>query len=220
MNIGVLGTGIVGQTIATALNNKGHNVCIGSRMQGNEKAMDWVKQTGKGAMEGNFEEAALFGEIVFICVNGAHAIDAVTSFDPESVTGKIVIDVTNPLDFTHGMPPRILQQFSNGTSLGEEVQRALPFAHVVKTLNTVNCNVMVDAKKVNGASHDLFICGNNPDAKNKVQHFLVDNFNWKAKHLIDLGSIEAARTMEAIVPFWVMLSQQLQTHLFNFKIVQ
>ncbi|MBD0333585.1 MAG: NADP oxidoreductase, partial [Chitinophagaceae bacterium] len=137
----------------------------------------------------------------------------------QNLNNKIVVDVTNPLDFSQGMPPRILEDFRN-SSLGEEVQKLLPNAYVVKTLNTVNYNLMVDARRVNDGNHNLFICGNDAEAKNKVKHFLVDNFHWKGEKLIDLGGIEAARSIEGIVPFWVLVFQALGTPLFNFHIVR
>lgn len=220
MNIGVLGTGQVGEAIASALTEKGHFVRMGSRTAANEKAEAWVKKSNDGATQGDFADAAAFGDIVFLCLNGSYALDAVNSIDPAIVNGKIVVDIINPLDFSHGMPPRILNDLGNSNSLGEEIQKALPKAYVVKTLNTVNYKLMVDASIVNKGDHHLFICGDNPEAKNKVKHFLVDNFNWKADHLVDLGGIEAARTVEAIVPFWVLVYQSLGTPLFNFKIVQ
>ncbi len=219
MNIGVLGTGQVGESIATALTLKGHNVRMGSRTADNEKAVAWMKNANDHASIGNFADAASFGDLFFICLNGTGALDAIRTLDMEDTKGKIVIDVTNPLDFTHGMPPRLLEGLSNSNSLGEEIQRALPDAHVVKTLNTINYKLMVDATKVNKGEHHLFFCGNNADAKNKVKHFLVDNFYWKADHLIDLGGIESSRAVEAIVPFWVLVHQAMGTPLFNFKVV-
>jgi predicted dinucleotide-binding enzyme len=220
MNIGVLGTGTVGEAIATALTEKGYNVRMGSRSENNEKAAEWVQRSNNHATQGNFNDAAGFGELVFLCLNGAHALDAISSIDADSLNGKIVVDVTNPLDFTKGMPPQILDGLGNYNSLGEEIQRALPNSFVVKTLNTVNYKLMVDAREVNKGDHHLFICGDNTDAKNKVKHFLVDNFHWKADHMVDLGGIEAARAIEAIVPFWVLVYRSLGTPLFNFKIVQ
>ena len=109
MNIGVLGTGVVGETIATALTEKGHNVRLGSRSANNEKAAAWVKKSNHHATQGDFADAASFGEILFLCLNGAHALDAVQSIDRDSVNGKIVVDVTNPLDFSKGMPPRLIE---------------------------------------------------------------------------------------------------------------
>lgn len=220
MNIGVLGTGIVGETIATALTEKGHNVRIGSRSANNEKAAAWVKKSNDHATQGDFNDAAAFGDIVFLCLNGAHALDAVRSIDAESITGKIVIDVTNPLDFSKGMPPGLLQEYSGSTSLGEEIQSTLPGARVVKVLNTITANLMVNPKLVNGGDHTLFICGNDVDAKNKVKHFLVDTFGWKPENLLDLGSIQSARGTEAYVPFWVMMMQTLGSPMFNIKVVK
>jgi 8-hydroxy-5-deazaflavin:NADPH oxidoreductase len=219
MNIGVLGTGTVGEAIASALVAKGYTVRMGSRTRGNEKALAWVNKSKQGASQGDFDSAAAFGEMVFLCLNGASALEAINSIGKENLEGKIVIDLTNPLDFTRGMPPQILEGLGNSNSLGEEVQKALPGSYVVKTLNTVNYKLMVDARVVNQGDHHLFVCGNNTDAKNKVKHFLVDNFHWKPDHLIDLGPIESARAIEAIVPFWVLVYQSLGTPLFNFKIV-
>lgn len=220
MNIGVLGTGMVGETIATALTEKGHNVRMGSRSATNEKAAEWVKKSNDRATQGNFNDAAAFGDIVFLCLNGAHALDAVRSIDAENVASKIVIDVTNPLDFTHGMPPGILDGLGNSTSLGEEIQKVLPGAYIVKTFNTINCNLMVDPKLVNNGDHTLFICGNDTDAKNKVKHFLVDTFGWKADNLLDLGGIKSARVTEAYVPLWVSIMQASGSPMFNIKIVK
>jgi 8-hydroxy-5-deazaflavin:NADPH oxidoreductase len=220
MNIGVLGTGVVGETIASALTDKGYNVRMGSRDAGNDKAAAWVRKSNKHATQGDFNDAAAFGEIVFLCLNGAYALDAVKMIDADSVDRKIVIDLTNPLDFTHGMPPRILEGLGNSNSLGEEIQKALPHAYVVKTLNTVNAHLMVNPKLVNGGDHSLFVCGNDPDAKNKVKHFLVDVFGWRAENLLDLGGIQSARMTEAYVPFWVGLMQAAGTPMFNIKVVK
>jgi len=219
MNIGVLGTGMVGEAIATALTEKEHNVKMGSRSANNEKAAEWVKKSNN-ATQGDFNDAASFGEMVFLCLNGAHALDAVNSVDANNVAGKIVIDITNPLDFSKGMPPRLLDGLSNSTSLGEEIQKAWPGARVVKVFNTVNANVMVNPKLVNNGDHSLFICGDDADAKNKVKHFLVDTFGWKPENLLDLGGISSARVTEAYVPFWVSMMQALGTPMFSIKVVR
>ena len=158
--------------------------------------------------------------MVFVCLNGAYALDVLQNIEPESLAGKIIVDITNPLDFTKGMPPQILEGLGNSNSLGEEIQKVLPHSFVVKTLNTVNYKLMVDARVVNKGDHHLFICGNDMDAKNKVKHLLVDIFHWQPDRLVDLGSIKSSRAIEAIVPFWVLVYQSLGTPLFNFKIVQ
>ena len=220
MNIGILGTGMVGETIATALIEKGHIVKIGSRTANNEKAAAWVMKSKQHATQGNFNDAAAFGEIVFLCVNGAAALDALRSIEPDSIAGKIVIDLTNPLDFTQGLPPGLLEGLNNSNSLGEEIQKALPTARVVKTLNTVNAQVMVNPGLINKGDHTLFICGNDADAKNRVKQFLVDTFGWEAANLLDLGGIQSARGTEAYVPFWVMMMQATGSPMFNIKVVK
>jgi predicted dinucleotide-binding enzyme len=220
MNIGVLGTGVVGQTIATALTVKGHNVRLGSRTMNNDKATAWVKGANEHASQGDFNDAAAFGEILFLCLNGEHALETVRGVEPDNISGKVVIDLTNPLDFSKGMPPRIMDGLGNTNSLGEEIQKALPGARVVKTLNTVNCKVMVSPKEVNGGDHHLFLCGNDGDAKARVKELLADDFGWKAENLIDLGGIESARVTEAIVPFWVTVMQAVGSPVFNFQIVK
>jgi 8-hydroxy-5-deazaflavin:NADPH oxidoreductase len=218
MKISVLGTGAVGDAIGSTLISKGHSVMMGSRTAGNEKAKEWKKKNGDRSFEGNFHDASLYGDVVFLCLNGAYAYDVVKDLPADAVAGKIFIDVTNPLDFTQGMPPRILEQFHT-VSLGEQLQELLPNSYVVKALNTMNYKLMVDARLVNNANHNLFICGNDITAKNQVKHLLVDNFHWKPESLIDLGDIKAARCTEAIVPFWVLVWQSLGTPLFNFNVV-
>jgi predicted dinucleotide-binding enzyme len=193
---------------------------MGSRTANNEKSVKWTKKAGNYASAGTFNDAAAFGDIIFICLSGEHALDVVKGINEENLRNKIVVDVTNPLDFTKGMPPRILEELGNSTSVGEEIQKLLPNSYVVKTLNTVNYKLMVDARLINSADHNLFVCGNNLDAKNKVMHLLVDSFHWKADRVLDLGGIEMSRCVEAIVPFWVAVYQKLGTPLFNFSIVK
>lgn len=219
MNIGVLGTGAVGETIASALTEKEHNVRMGSRTANNKKAEAWVKRSNKHATQGDFNDAAAFGDLVFLCLNGGFALDAFRSIHSDSIENKILIDCTNPLDFAHGMPPRILNGLGNDNSLGEEIQKALPHAFVVKALNTCTAKLMVDPRLINNGDHHLFVCGNDIDAKNKVKHFLVDNFGWRPENLLDLGGIESARCTEAYVPLWVSMMQALGTPMINIKLV-
>src|SRR5215207_10261601 len=144
MNIGVLGTGTVGETIASTLTEKGFNVRMGSRTENNAKAAAWVKRSNNHATQGDFNDAAGFGDIVFLCLNGSYAMDAVRMVHRDSLDNKIVVDVTNPLDFSQGMPPRVIEGLGNSNSLGEEIQKALPHAYVVKALNTLTAKLMVD----------------------------------------------------------------------------
>lgn len=219
MKFGILGTGGVGQTIGSALIAKGHEVMLGSRTAANEKAVAWTNANGSNASNGTFADAAAFGEVLFICLNGNGVIDALQSAGAENFNNKVVIDLTNPLDFSKGMPPSLLPQYCNTWSLGEEIQKQLPTAFVVKALNTVTANLMVDANRVNDGHHNLFICGNDVEAKIKVKHLLADNFNWKPEFILDLGDIKYARMTEAIVPFWVAVMQAEKTPMFNYMIV-
>lgn len=216
MNIGILGTGMVGQTIGTKLIQLGHSVKMGSRSSGNEKATAWVSGQPGNASEGTFKDAAAFGEIVFICTSGANTLDAVASAGAQNFKGKTVIDLSNPLDFSKGMPPFLIAELSNTNSLGEEIQKALPEAHVVKSLNTVNCQIMVNPGLLSEDSL-IFVCGNNNDSKKTVSD-LLKTFGWK--DIIDLGDITVSRTVEMLIPFWVKIMSHLNTPLFNFKIVK
>lgn len=216
MRIGVLGTGMVGTTIATKLVGLGHEVMMGSRTADNEQAAEWASAAGSGASQGTFAEAAGFGELLFNCTAGGGSLDALGSASPEDLAGKVLIDVANPLDFSQGMPPSLL--VSNTDSLGEQIQRAFPDAKVVKALNTMSCEVMVDPAKVPG-EHDVFISGNDAAAKVEVID-LLQGFGWSAERVVDLGDISSARGTEMYLPLWLRLWGALQTGHFNIKVVR
>jgi predicted dinucleotide-binding enzyme len=218
MKIGILGTGIVGTTIGSALIAKGHEVKMGSRDALNEKASAWTKASGNNASQGIFEEAAVFGDIIFNCTKGEHSLEVLKLAGEQNLSGKILIDVANPLDFSKGMPPTLT--LCNDTSLGETLQAAFPSVKVVKTLNTLNCSLMVDANKLAGGDHNIFVCGNDEDAKLQVKEFLHDNFNWVKENIIDLGDITNSRGTEQLLPIWIRLWAALGTADFNFKIVK
>lgn len=215
LKIGVLGTGMVGNTIGNKLIALGHEVVMGSRTANNEKAVAWSKAAGSRANHGAFSDAAAHGEIIFNCTAGAGALDAVRAAGTENLRGKILIDIANPLDFSKGMPPGLL--FRGDDSLGEQVQSALPDTKVVKALNTVNHEVMVDPGRVPG-SHDIFISGNDATAKTRVAEILRDWFGWKS--IIDLGDITTARGTESYLPLWIRLWSTLGTADFNIRIVR
>ena len=214
MKIGILGTGMVGSTIGTKLVQLGHEVKMGSRTADNEKAAEWTKTNGDKASQGTFADAAEFGEILFNCTSGQGSIAALKSAG-KNINGKILIDIANPLDFSKGMPPSL--SVCNTDSLGETIQREFPDVKVVKTLNTVNCNLMINPPLVKG-EHDLFICGNDADAKTKVLDILQNWFGWKS--VIDLGDITNARATEMLLPIWIRLMGKFGTPNFNFKIVK
>lgn len=215
MKIGILGTGMVGGTIGGKLVALGHEVMMGSRTAGNEKAAAWAKAAGGRAAHGVFADAAAHGELVFNCTAGGGAVDAVQAAGADNLRGKILIDIANPLDFSKGMPPALL--FPADDSIGERVQRALPDTKVVKALNTVNHEVMVDPGRVPG-SHDLFISGNDAAAKTRVTGLLRDWFGWTS--IIDLGDITTARGTESYLPLWIRLWGALGTADFNVKVVR
>src|SRR5688572_22002317 len=184
MKIGILGTGIVGTTIGTRLVQLGNQVRMGSRSDYSEKAAEWILSTGKGASQGTFGEAAKFGDIVFNCTEGKITLDALKLTGSENLKGKILIDLSNPLDFKPGVPPSLT--VCNTDSLGEQIQKEFPETKVVKTLNTVNCEIMVNPKLINNGDHDIFLSGNDADAKQQVKE-LLKTFGWKDEHLMDIG---------------------------------
>lgn len=214
MKIGVLGTGMVGQTIGSKFVELGHGVRIGSRSATNEKAEEWTKKAGKLASHGTFADAASFGEIVFNCTNGMSSLEALRMAGAKNFVGKLLIDVSNPLDFSKGFPPTL--SVCNADSLAEQIQREFPDAKVVKTLNTVNCQLMVNPSLVPG-EHDLFLSGNDTEAKEQTRNIL-ESFGWK--NIIDLGDITTARGAEQLLPIWVRLMGLFKTPQFNFHIVR
>ena len=214
MKIGVLGTGMVGATLATRFAALGHEVRMGARDAKNPKAAVWAEAAGAKASHGTFADAAAFGEIVFNCTNGAGSLDALAAAGAENLRGKILVDVANPLDFSRGMPPFLFA--GNTDSLAERIQEAFPEARVVKTLNTVNAEVMVDPGLVPGVS-DVFVCGNDAAAKGEVTRILKEWLGWSV--VIDLGDITGARGTESYLLLWVRLWGTFKTPHLNIHVV-
>jgi len=212
VRVGILGTGVVGATLGSKLIQIGHEVKMGSRSANNVKAIEWAQQNGANASFGTFADAAAFGEIVFNCTAGTVSLAALSSAGAGNLKGKVLVDVANPLDFSKGMPATL--SVCNSDSLGEQIQRAFPNARVVKALNTMNCRVMVEPSLVPG-EHDVFVCGNDPQAKARVEEVLK-SFGWRS--IIDLGDITAARGTEMILPIWLRLWSLYQNRHFNFRI--
>jgi hypothetical protein len=215
MKIAILGTGMVGETIASKLVELGHEVRMGSRTANNEKAVAWVKKAGSKASQGTFADAAAFGELVFNATSGAASLEVLQSAGQESLKGKVLVDISNPLDFSKGMPPTLF--VASDDSLGEQIQRAFPDTRVVKALNTINCNVMVDPSRIPGV-HDTFVSGNDAEAKKQVTQILTGWFGWKS--VIDLGNITTARGTECYLMLWLRLWGSLGTPDFNVHIVR
>jgi 8-hydroxy-5-deazaflavin:NADPH oxidoreductase len=214
MRIGVLGTGTVGQRIASKLVEVGHEVTMGSRSAQSERLTNWLDETGGAASGGTFAEAASNAELVFNCTAGTVSLEALAAAGSESFAGKVLVDVSNPLDFSKGMPPTL--SICNDDSLGERIQVAFPEAKVVKTLNTINNQVMTDPGRLPGA-HNVFVCGEDEGAKRTVVELLQD-FGWPRESIVDLGGIAAARGTEMYLPLWLRLMGSLGTADFNIQI--
>jgi predicted dinucleotide-binding enzyme len=214
MRFGVLGTGMVGHALATRLVELGHEVTMGSRRAGNERAVAWARGAGPRAREGSFADAAAFGEIVVNATAGAASLEALGMAGKENLAGKVLIDVANPLDFSRGMPPSL--SVCNTDSLGEQIQRTFPEARVVKTLNTVNADIMVSPGIVPG-EHHVFLSGDDAAAKEEVRGLLV-SFGWPPGAVIDLGDIKTARGTEMYLALWVRLWAVMGTAAFNVAV--
>ena len=224
MRVGIVGSGIVGQTIGAKLAERGVDVVLGTRTpkqldakRGSAAPLsEWLAKVGNKGRLGTFAEAAAHGELVINATSGTVSLEALKLAGPASLEGKILIDVANPLDFSKGMPPTL--SVCNTDSLGEQIQRAFPGAKVVKTLNTTNAYVMVDPGQVAGGDHDIFVSGNDAEAKALVTSLLKEWFGWKS--VIDLGDITTARGAEMILPIWLRLWGAVGTPMFNFKIAR
>lgn len=216
MKIAILGTGTVGQTIGSKLIELGHQVMMGSRTADNEKAKTFADKHGTVASAGTFADAAAFSELLFNCTVGSASLEALKMAGEENLTGKILIDLSNPLDFSNGMPPTLL--VCNTTSVGEELQKAFPGLKVVKTLNTIWCGLMINPALVNGADHSLFMSGNDAEAKAQVKQLLC-SFGWLEPNILDLGDISTARGTEMYLPLWLRVWGATKNGAFNIKIV-
>jgi 8-hydroxy-5-deazaflavin:NADPH oxidoreductase len=214
MRFGVLGTGMVGQTIAGKLVSLGHETMMGSRSAGNEKATAWADGAGELGLEGSFSDAARHGEILVNATAGAASLEALDAAGVSNLDGKILIDIANPLDFSGGMPPTFT--VANTDSLGEQIQRAFPGALVVKALNTVTAAVMVDPTIVPG-THNAFICGNDASAKETVSG-LLESFGWPRSAVIDIGDISGSRAVEMYLALWLRLMQKTGTPMLNVEL--
>lgn len=215
MKIAVLGTGSVGETIASKLVTLGHDVHMGSRTADNPKALAWVAQAGGRAAQGSFAAVVQGAELVFLCTLGTAALDVLRAAGEEALAGKVVVDLTNPLDFSRGFPPALFVA-GNQDSLGEQLQRAFPRARLVKALNTIAAPVMVDPARLPG-EHVTFIAGDDADAKARVRGLLTEGFGWR--RVIDLGDISGARATEGYMALWLRLWGVVQTPMFNLQIV-
>jgi 8-hydroxy-5-deazaflavin:NADPH oxidoreductase len=213
MKFGVLGTGVVGQTIGSKLVHLGHDVMMGSRGASNPKAVEWANNEGSPrALYGTFANAAAHGEIIFNCTLGVASLEALYQAGADNLKGKILIDTANPIDYS---TDEWSLTVCNTDSLGEQIQRAFPEARVVKTLNTINCNVMVEPNKLSERT-DVFVSGNDPEARKTVSKLLHD-FGWIS--VIDLGDIITSRSVEMYIVLWRNFRHVVDSYRFNIKLV-
>jgi predicted dinucleotide-binding enzyme len=203
---------MVAQGLSARLAELGHNVVIGTRDA--DKLRGW-QSSNQRVLIGSFAETAAHGEMVFNATNGAASLAALNMAGEENLTDKILIDVSNPLDFTDGFPPS-LSVFGKD-SLAEQIQRAFPMAKVVKTLNTVTARVMTHPLEVANGDHHAFISANEVEAKLQVID-LLKSFGWI--HIFDLGDLSTARGTEAYVLLWVRLFGAMNTSMINVKIMK
>jgi predicted dinucleotide-binding enzyme len=206
MRIGVLGTGMVGRAIASKLVALGHDAMMGSRTADNARAKAWASEAGAHGQCGTFADTAAFGEILFNCTHGAASLEALHAAGAKNLDGKIIVDVANELTPAAAAPE----------PLGQRIQNAFPSAKVVKALNTINCEVMVDPQKLSG-THTVFLSGNDHEAKRFVRECLT-SFGWR--DVIDLGDITTARATESYLPLWISLWRSLGTSVFNIEVVR
>jgi 8-hydroxy-5-deazaflavin:NADPH oxidoreductase len=222
MKVAIIGSGIVGQTLGKKLVELGHDVVLGTRdpnkldeAKGWAGSLgDWLTAVGNKATVATFAAAAAQGEIVINATHGMASLAALQTAGAENLQGKILIDVANELDFSQGMPPKSLA--ADTTSLGEKIQAAFPTAKVVKTLNTMNCAVMVNPQQLADGNHTVFVSGNDAAAKAKVTE-LLQSFGWT--DIFDLGDITSARGTEMMMPLWLRAFGKLGNVPYNFKIV-
>jgi predicted dinucleotide-binding enzyme len=226
MKIAVLGTGTVGQAIAGALAELGHEVTVGTRDV--EATMARTDPDGMGGPPfsawapahpavrlATFAAAARGAELVVNATSGGVSMAALEAAGADNLAGKVVLDIANPLDFSKGFPPTLLVKDTD--SLGERIQAAFPQARVVKSLNTMAAPLMVNPAQLGGGDHSVFVSGNDPEAKKTVTGLLK---GFGHTDIIDLGDLSTARGPEMVMPIWLRLMGTLNTPMFNFKIVR
>lgn len=220
MKIAVLGTGSVGRALAGAFSGLGHEVLMGTRSPQETLARteepsvkSWLASNPAVTLVG-LAEAAAESTIVINATSGEASLEALRSASAENLDGKVLIDVANPLDFSSGFPPNLL--VSNTDSLGEVIQRTFPKAKVVKTLNTVNADLMISPGKLASGEHHVFVSGDDDGAKATVTG-LLSELGWK--YVVDLGDISTARGPEMYLALWVRLLGITGKTDFNIRLV-
>ena len=212
MKIGIIGSGTVGKQLGLGLTRIGNEVKIGTRDE--SKLNDWKKEAGTKAFVGSNEDAAKFGEIIILATAWSGTENAILIAGKENFSGKVLIDVTNPLDFSQGSPPKIAVPFND--SGAQHVQRWLPDAKVVKAFNIINAYTMISPKFEEG-SPDLFIAGNNSKAKEEVIS-IAKQLGWVS--IIDLGDLSEAIWLETLTMLWVHYGFKFNSWTHAFKLLK
>jgi predicted dinucleotide-binding enzyme len=223
MKIGIIGTGVVGQTLGSKLISQGHDVALGTRDPDklDDKKMfgatlrEWKSQTENRGKVVTFKEAAAHGELLINATSGEVSLEALKLAEADKVGGKVLVDVANELGHSKGMPPAVLA--SQERCLAEKIQTAFPNLKVVKSLNTVNAFVMVDPKAVGGGDHTVFVSGNDAAAKGQVTA-LLKGFGWT--DVLDLGDVSTARGPEMYMAMWIRLWKATGSGQLNIKVVR
>jgi predicted dinucleotide-binding enzyme len=210
MKVGIIGSGSVAQALGRGFAARGDAVMLGSRSPG--KLEEWIEELGEGSA-GTMSEAAAHGELLVMAAQGTEIGSAVAEAGADSFEGKVLIDVTNPLVFGEGVPTLAWGTTDSG---GERLQRAVPGAKVVKTLNIVNAGQMVDPEVPNGPA-TMFVAGDDGSAKAEVTSILGD-FGWS--DVVDVGGIEAARELESLCVLWVRYAVPAQDFGAAFRLLR
>ena len=227
MKIAILGTGMVGQAIAGKMSSLRHTVYMGTRNAEETKLrQDVNRRTGISFAEWhknypdvevvNYENLPSDSELFVNAASGYASLEALKKVGREKFKNKTLLDISNPLDFSGGMPPSLF--VCNTDSLAEQIQREFPDSKVVKSLNTMNCLIMMNPSLIPG-DHSVFLSGNDSDAKAEVRS-LLNSVGWKDSNIIDLGDITTARSAEMILPIWLRLRSAFNSADFNFHIVR
>ncbi len=208
----MVGTGMVGRTLAPAFAALGHDVVIGTRHPGATAARDdWTLELPLRA----YPDVAEGADLVVNATNGRASLAALAAVGAAALDGRVLLDVANPLDASAGFPPTLAVKDTD--SLAEQIQRAFPGARVVKSLNTVNCNVMVDPTRVGDGGTTMFVAGDDAEARGVVVS-LLQTLGWR--DVIEFEELSAARGMEMWLPLWIRLMGRLGTADFNIRVVR
>jgi hypothetical protein len=212
MKIGIIGSGVVGQQLGFGFAKLGHEVKIGTRDE--SKLSEWKDQAGDKASSGSVKDAAGFGELIVLATKWEGTEAAIKSAGAEKFSGKIVIDVTNPLDLSQGGVPRL--DAAEGNSGAEKIQKLIPDAKIVKAFNTISAYIMISPKREEG-DPDLFIAGDDDESKKTVTK-IAEAFGWKS--VIDMGGLSQSFWLETFAMLWIHYGFKFNNWTHAFKLLK